>query len=233
MEKTDMTQDYLSLFAENKLTLIMSLPQNDPDLCRAAFDAGADAVKVHVNVTHRASGTAFGSLSEERSSLEAMLHKRTGPMGLMLGGSLEQVALDALAARDLPFSFHSVYAHHMPAFALGGGVPLMAACDGSYSLEEISRMPAMGCDVLEASVISGGEYGQMLSMRDLVRYRVLAEAVSVPVVVPTQRAIRPDEVGALIRAGIKGLMIGAVVTGTDRSSITQAVTAFRKAIDEV
>ena len=228
-----MQQDYLPLFSGKKLVLIMSLPKNDPDLCRAAFDAGADAVKVHVNVTHRASGTAFGSLSEERPALEAMLRKRTGPMGLMLGGSLEQVALDATAARGLPFSFHSVYAHHMPAFALGGGVPLMAACDGAYSLEEIRRMPALGCDVLEASVISGGEYGQMLSMRDLLRYGVLAEAVSVPVVVPTQRAVRPDEVGALIRTGVKGLMIGAVVTGTELSSISRAVSAFRKAIDEV
>lgn len=229
----NMTCDYLSLFSEKKLTLIMSLPRNDPDWCKAAFEAGADAVKVHINVTHRASGTVFGSLSEESHAFEAMLNQRSGPMGLVLGGSLEQAARDALAVRDLPFSFHSVYAHHMPAWALGSGVPLMAACDGSYSLDEISRMPALGCDVLEASVIPGNEYGQALSMRDLIRYSAISGAVSVPVVVPTQRAIRPDEVGALIRAGVKGLMIGAVVTGRDQASIARAVAAFRKAIDEV
>lgn len=228
-----MNQDYLSLLTENKLTLIMSLPRNNPDWCRAAFEAGADAVKVHINVAHRASGTVFGRLSDERPALEAMLKMRTGPMGIVLGGSLSEVGQDALEVRKLPFSFHSVYAHHVPAWALDSGVPLMAACDGTYSLEEIKRMPAMGCDVLEASVIPGGEYGQALSMRDLIRYRAIADAVSVPVVVPTQRAIRPDEVEALIRTGVKGLMIGAIVTGQEEASIARTVAAFRKAIDEV
>ena len=228
-----MNQEYLSMLTGKKLTLIMSLPRNNPDWCRAAFEAGADAVKVHINVAHRASGTVFGKLSDERPALEAMLKMRTGPMGLVLGGSLADVGLDALAARELPFSFYSVYAHHIPAWALSSGVPLMAACDGTYSLEEISRMPAMGCNVLEASVISGGEYGQGLSMRDLIRYNAIADAVSVPVVVPTQRAIRPDEVEALIRTGVKGLMIGAIVTGQEEASIARTVAAFRKAIDEV
>ena len=62
---------------------------------------------------------------------------------------------------------------------------------------------------------------------------MISQAVSVPVVVPTQRAILPEEVGALIQAGVKGLMIGAVVTGKEEASIAKAVAAFRKAIDEV
>lgn len=225
--------DYLNLFETKKLVLIMSLPRNDPALCQAAFDAGADAVKVHINVDHRASGTHFGRLEEERPVLETMLAHRTGPMGLVLGGSLEAVALDAPAVHELPFSFYSVYAHHLPAWGIGSSVPLMAACDGSYSLEEIRAMPACGTDVLEASVIPGAEYGQPLSQRDLLKYRMIAGSVDVPVVVPTQRAIRPEDVAALLRTGVKGLMIGAVVTGRDEASIRRAVGAFRNAIDGV
>ena len=225
--------EYLSMLSEKKLTLIMSLPHNDPRLCRAAFENGADAVKVHINVDHRASGTHFGRLAEERPALEEMLAHRTGPMGLVLGGSLEGAALDAKAACRLPFAFHSIYAHHMPAWALSLEKPLMAACDYSYSLDEIRAMPAAGTDVLEASVIPGAEYGQSLSMRDLMRYRLIAQAVDVPVVVPSQRAIRPDEVAALAETGVKGLMIGAVVTGREEASIAKAVAEFRKAIDEV
>ncbi len=227
-----MLNDYTKLFQEKKLTLIMSLPGNQPAWCKAAFEAGADAVKVHINVEHRASGVHFGRLAEEMPALEEMLDHRTGPMGLVLGGSLQQAALDASQAQELPFSFYSVYAHHMPAWALGGK-PLMAACDGTYSMEEISALPAMGASVVEASVIPGAEYGLPLSMRDLLRYRAIAGSVNVPVVVPTQRAIRPDEVEALIRAGVKGLMIGAVVTGKEEKTIAQAVAAFRKAIDRV
>ena len=225
--------DYLSLFETRKLVLIMSLPKNDPALCRAAFEAGADAVKVHINVEHRASGTHFGRLAEERPVLETMLEHRTGPMGLVLGGGLEAAASDAMEVSYLPFSFHSVYAHHMPAWAVGCGVPLMAACDGSYALDEIRAMPECGTDVLEASIVPGTEYGQPLSQRDLLKYRVIARNVSVPVVVPTQRAIRTEDVPALIRTGVRGLMIGAVVTGKEESSIARAVAAFRRAIDEV
>ena len=34
--------EFLKMLSEKKLTLIMSLPRNDPQLCAAAFEAGAD-----------------------------------------------------------------------------------------------------------------------------------------------------------------------------------------------
>ena len=225
--------EYLAMLKEKKLTLIMSLPANDPALCRAAFEAGADAVKVHINVDHRASGTHFGRLAEEREALETMLEGRHGPMGLVIGGSLEAAGLDAAEAAELPFAFHSVYAHHLPVWAPRGQAALMAACDSSYSMELIAGMGPLGVDVCEASVIPGNEYGQGLSLKDLLLYRQIAETAGIPVVIPTQRAIRPEEVSALIRCGVKGLMIGAVVTGKTEQTIAAAVTAFRKAIDEV
>ena len=61
--------DYLQLFETRKLVLIMSLPCNEPALCRAAFESGADAVKVHINVDHRAGGTHFGRLAEDAGAL--------------------------------------------------------------------------------------------------------------------------------------------------------------------
>ena len=107
--------DYLRLLNDNKLTLIMSLPENDPALCEAAFKAGADVVKVHINVEHRASGTRFGRLSEELPALRAMLDNRRGPMGLVPGGTLEDALLDLEAVKALPFSFYSLYAQNTPA----------------------------------------------------------------------------------------------------------------------
>ena len=55
----------------------------------------------------------------------------------------------------------------------------------------------------------------------------------IPVVVPTQRLIAPQDVPALVRAGVKGLMIGAVVTGRERDGIVRAIRAFKAAIAEV
>ena len=224
--------EYLALFERTKPVLIMSLPYNEPALCQAAFAAGADVVKVHLNVDHHASGTHFGSLAEERPRLEEMLAHRKGPMGVVPGADPENISRDLEALKQLPFSFCSVYAHHLPAYAVESPFALMAACDSTYTLDEIREMPAIGADVVEASIIPGGEYGQRLSMRDLLKYRAITRLVDVPVVVPTQRVILPEEVKQLVRAGVRGIMIGAVVTGKTEQGIAEAVRAFRRAIDE-
>ena len=225
--------DCLRLLNDKKLTLIMSLPQNDPALCEAAFKAGADVVKVHINVEHRASGTRFGRLSEELPALRAMLDNRRGPMGLVPGGTLEAALTDLDEAGHLPFSFYSLYAQNTPAALPLGDVPVMAACDSAWTLDEAAEMARCGVQILEASIVPGAEYGTRLTLRDLLHYSALARRAGIPVVVPTQRLITPDDVPALVRAGVKSLMIGAVVTGRDKDSICRAIRAFKAAIAEV
>lgn len=224
---------FVELLNQKKMTLVMSLPGNDPALCRAAFEEGADVVKVHINVEHRASGTHFGTLAEERKALEEMLADARGPMGLVPGASVEAAARDVQEASKLGFDFFSIYAHHMPIVTPPVSQTWMVACDGSYSPDEVAAMEAMGAGVVEASIMPGAEYGQPLCMRDLLRYRALVSATRLPVVVPTQRLIRPEEVCALGQTGVRGLMIGAVVTGRGEESIRKAVSAFRNAIDRM
>ena len=224
---------FADMLTHKKLTLIMSLPENQPALCRAAFEEGADVVKVHINVEHRASGTHFGSLEQERAVLEEMLEKAKGPMGLVPGASVETAMADLPAAAEMGFDFFSIYAHHMPVGIPVRGQTWMVACDGTYAPEEVSAMERMGAGVVEASIMPGSEYGQPLCMRDLLRYRALADRTSLPVVVPTQRLILPQQLQALGQTGVRGLMIGAVVTGRTEESIRRAVNAFRNAIDRM
>lgn len=221
------------LLSKKRLTLIMSLPANNPELCRAAFEEGADVVKVHINVSHKASGTHFGRLVEEKPSLEKMLELAKGPMGIVLGGSVANASLDAEEIRNLGFSFYSVYAHHVPVWVMPMDKELMAACDESYSMEEISCMKSLGVNVLEASIIPAAEYGSPLNLRDLLHYYSIVRISKLPVVVPTQRKIRTDEVEMLSKTGVKGLMIGAIVTGKTEDSIRRAVGEFREAIERL
>lgn len=223
--------EFLRLLNQDKPALIMSLPKNDPLLCAAAFEAGADVVKVHINVEHRASGNCFGRLAQERAALDTMLAAAKGPMGLVLGGTLEHARLDAQEAAAMGFDFFSLYAHHTPCMAFSERQVLMAACDGTYGYEEIEAMADMGAAVLEASIMPGTEYGQSLSLRDLLKYRAIVARTTLPVVVPTQRRILPADVPALVQTGIRGIMIGAVVTGDQEATIRESVSAFRKAID--
>ena len=225
--------EFVKLLQKEKPALIMSLPCNDPALSRAAFEAGADVVKVHINVEHRASGNGFGRLDQEKAALAQMLAEAKGSMGLVPGGSLEAASLDIRAASEMDFAFFSTYIHHMPVLNPAPRQAWMAACDGSYELWEIEKLAQAGAQVLEASVMPGAEYGQPLSMRDVVRYSAIAAHTSLPMVIPTQRFIRPQELPALRDAGMKGIMIGAVVTGRTEESIRSAAVAFRNAIDRM
>ena len=225
--------EFTKLFEKRRPVLIMSLPANDPALCRAAFEEGADVVKVHINVEHRASGTHFGRLAQEGQALRQMLSEAKGPMGLVPGASMEAVRMDIQEASEMGFAFFSTYIHHMPVLETPVPQAWMAACDGSYDLSEIKAVKRLGAQVLEASVMPGAEYGQPLSMRDVMRYSLIAEQTDLPMVVPTQRFIRPQELAALADAGMRGIMIGAVVTGRTEDSIRRGVAAFRNAIDRM
>ena len=50
------------------MDLVVSLPRNDVELATAAANAGANALKVHMNVAHRASGTHFGTYDYVREA---------------------------------------------------------------------------------------------------------------------------------------------------------------------
>ncbi|MFZ5827357.1 MAG: hypothetical protein ACOY94_23910 [Bacillota bacterium] len=215
------------------MSLLVSLPANAPDLARAAVEAGADALKVHLNVAHRASGTHFGSLAEERDRL-AEIRQIAGnlPLGLVAGGQLGVPAPEVVGAVALGFRTISMYAHHLPAAWLGlEGAEFMAAPDYTYTPEEIAALGRTPIALLEASVIHPEGYGQPLTVRDLAMYSLIAERVSQPVVVPSQRKILPEDVDALHRAGVRGVMIGAVVTGRTPESLYAATQAFRKAVN--
>lgn len=225
---------FKEMLLEGRFPLVMSLPANDPALARVAWDAGADVVKVHINVKHRASQTLFGGLDVERGPIEAMLADAGGPMGIVLGTACD-VAEGALPeAVSLGFDFLSLYGHHAtPAVMGAGGIDKMIAPDYSWADWEVAGLEAAGADVLEASVMDPDSYGQRLSVRELVRYRHLHELCGLPMVVPTQRAVRPSELPALREAGAAAIMIGAVVTGRDEAGIAAAVEAFRAEIDRM
>ena len=69
-----------------KFSLIVSLPSNDLELAKVALAGGADAIKVHCNVWHRASGHSFGTYEENREFLKELIQLCGDvPVGLMPG----------------------------------------------------------------------------------------------------------------------------------------------------
>jgi len=215
---------------ERPPVLIASLPRNDPALAAAALEGGADVVKVHININHRASQTRIGGLAEERPALEEILAMWRGrPVGIV-PGNLE--TLQAGEVAELPkmgFSFCSLYLHDAP---LG----LLPPCDRLERMLALSHAdpPALagaldGLDlqICEVSIMAPDTYGQPLTFHDLARYAALRRLTQRPLVVPSQHRIPPQACRDLSAIGIEGIMLGTIVCGATPQSWRQAFREFQ------
>lgn len=227
---------FKKLINSNKFSLVVSLPSNDLDLARAALDGGADAVKVHCNVWHRASGHTFGTYAENKQFL-ADLIKLCGkvPVGLVPGADEAFISVEErLELEEMGLGFFSAYSHHLPCHMMESKkLDKMVAIDFSYNQNTLDAIKNSKIDVLECSVQHGENYGTNLNYADILRYADIAEKTKKPCLIPTQRKILPSEVKHLYEAGCKAIMIGAIVMGKEPNAEACRVTtkSFRDAVD--
>lgn len=222
------------LLTDKEFLLFVSLPSNDLRLAEAAVKGGADVIKVHINVEHRASGNSFGSLAENANFLSQLVNL-TGerPVGVVAGDAVRKVTekdIDRLI--DLGIDFISLYAHHTPPWLLQKSIETMIAISSENSSDYVKGFEALNVNAMEASIIPAKGYGDPLSLHDLLVYEHLVKSCSSPVIVPTQRKVGIKDVKSLMDVGVKGLMIGAIVTGVEPDSVYEATHAFRSKIDE-
>ena len=225
------------------MELIVSLPRNDVALAKAAAGAGADALKVHMNVLHEASSTRFGSFAEEAPAVREILGAVKCAVGLMPGGAPDALPTreELLSLEPAGLNFLDIYAHNMPLWFIDLPYRLIVALssfDGfvepPYYTTHFHWPPESQRNriaMCEASIFTHEEYGAPFTFADYRRLRVLQEYVDVPLVVPTQKAITPEDAQWLKRTGTGALMIGAVVTGLTAESIARATAEYRRAID--
>lgn len=218
---------------KDKFTLIVSLPKNSVKLAKAAEEGGADFLKIHLNVLHRASKTKFGSFLEEKNRIKKILNDVKIPVGIMPGEKVVASFSEMMELEQMGIYFFDIYIQNCPATFLKLKMKKIFAVDYSFNLGYIYFLNKLGMDALEASIIQPLEYGKNLSIDDLTKYKLLASLCKKDVIVPTQRKILPEEIPLLKKIGVSGIMIGAIVTGTDVESIKDATTKFRNAIDEI
>lgn len=222
-------------------TLLVSLPANSLDLAKAAIAGGAEGLKVHINLHHAAADFGFGPWEQEAPAIERICEMGV-PVG-MVPGTAECICTTAEfhSIANAGIDFVDAYLADMPAWMLDNAedVHIMAAVSASdlppsgfpEGLQNLSQVR-----MVEASILQHDDYGKPLCVRDLKNYAYLTDLmqlVNVPVIVPTQRAIRPDEVASLHKVGVRGILIGAIVTGSDPASIEKITRQFRDAVEEL
>ncbi len=210
--------------------LVVSLPRNDVQFAEAAQAGGADAVKVHINVHHHASGTVFGSLQKEQEALEAIVQVGL-PVGIVPGAEAAMASPDDMQKLDeMGIDFFDAYVHQMPAAMLQMETQMSRMIALSYRQRgtDFSLGPCVAwCDLIEASIIQPDGYGLPLTVADLCDYAAICTVYpDIPVLVPTQRRLRPDELPILTNCGIRGIIIGAVITGDEPATVKQTTRQF-------
>lgn len=211
--------------------LLVSLPRNDPGLAERAADAGADGLKVHINVTHRASGTSFGSLDAELEALKEILALGL-PTGLVIGAHDVMDSDDHRAARDLGFDYFDAYATDAPASYVtdcGLVTPMLGLGPGDGAAQA-AALVARGVRALQLSTLDSDRYGSPLSMDTLARLSSVVDAVDVPVVLPSQHRLSPADVEVVVAAGASAILLGAVVTGTGAGPFAYRIAQFAAAV---
>lgn len=220
--------------------LLVSLPANDVDLAMAARDAGAQGLKVHINIQHAAAGVQFGSLAEERAAIERIVALGM-PVGIVPGDASRMASQEELARLpEVGLDFMDVYLQAMPACLLHDPVlPLMAAV-GSADMLQVERLKSVNglptIQMIEASIIPHDGYGNPLSASDLADYTTLMRLLGdrgLPVMVPTQRRIALADLPALAATGVRALLIGAIVTGHTAPEISAVTRQYREALDRL
>jgi len=218
---------------KNGMGLIVSIPENSAEMARAAFEAGADAIKVHANVEHKASGNIFPSVEEQRELFTEIIKIADGrPVGLVPGDDAEKITGEEIKiAEELGFEFLSVYAHHAPIDILKeSNLTTVIAFNDDYDLDQLINLESLDIDAVEASLVSKDQYFKPLTYDNLLNYNKLRNNTELPIVVPTQKKIKPSEIKYIKEIGIDFIMIGAVVTGKSVEGVKKTTSEFKKEI---
>ncbi|MEK7376980.1 MAG: hypothetical protein AABZ57_07485, partial [Candidatus Margulisiibacteriota bacterium] len=151
----------LDLFEKNKLTLIVSLPDNDVEFAKAAVAGGADALKVHCNIQHKASGVTFGTFAQEKDRFEKIIKSSKIPVGIVPGAQIKPSQEDMKEAVKMGFDFFDMNVDDIPAFMLGlKNITKIAAVDGKQSMDKVVHLRAAHIEGLEAAIVPYLGYGQ-------------------------------------------------------------------------
>ncbi len=208
--------------------VIVSLARHDLDLARAAIGAGAFAIKVHLNAYHRATGTTFGSFSDERPFFEQLATLGV-PLLVMAGQEKVPSAEEMDALADLGFEGFNIYFSEMQPHLLQSRLRPMPALGEKSTDEDLRNILDIPGVMMEASVASFEDYGKPLNEKDIARYRDITAKAGIPVIAPSQKRFTAEDMPRLKEVGIAAPLLGVIVTGTTPSSMEAAVRPIAEA----
>ncbi|MFH1684652.1 MAG: hypothetical protein ABIA67_07220 [Candidatus Margulisiibacteriota bacterium] len=218
----------VDLLKKNKMTLIVALPKNDPELVQAAIAGGADALQLHLNVK------GIGDFNQEKAKLEEIIRLANIPVGIVPGNKKQATEKEVNEIIAMGFDFINIKRESLPPYYSAiKGVAKVMGLGNRFTIDLVLGIGEHGADVLDAAIIPASEQGKNLVVGDLQNYISIVVSAGIPVIIPTQRSIRPSEVAIISDTEARGLMLTPVVTGTSAKHIEKSVREFRVAVDDL
>lgn len=203
------------LLNSNQFHIIVSLPKNNLALAESVFEIGkVSAIKMHLNVEHRASGNIFGSWEEEKNLIKEVIKKSNCEVGIMPGTKEKMISEpDYEEIKASGISFLDCYNYDLPNWLIENDIPVMSALGKDFTLDEIDFINQSKVSYIEASIIKPEDYGKDLDQTDLKRYETIVKATSKPIFVPSQKKLTPQDIVTLKNIGISGVLLGVISLG--------------------
>jgi len=122
---------------------------------------------VHIHVHHDASGTHFGTLAQEKASLEEILGLAL-PTGIVIGAGNDIATPDEIGGIESDgFSGYRCLWKIFSAWMWRTqGMARMVAIGENYTVKEVKKLETLGMDILEAAVVPATGYGAPLMLPD-------------------------------------------------------------------
>ena len=204
----------LEMLSKNKMTLIVQLPENDLEMARAAEAAGADALAIN------------------RGENQAEILKEAKiPVGIDLS-SKEKLNETEIKTCE-KFDFINFHFDSLAAVAKRIKSGRIIALSNDYTLDKIIGVERIGAQAIDAAIVPLSQGPRELIVGDLQNYIAIAISSGLPVIIPTQRAVKPSEVAIIADTGAKGLLLTRVVLGDSVKSLEKAIKEYRLAVDDL
>lgn len=218
----------ISLLNENKMTLMVALPKNDPEMAEAAIAGGADALQLHINLSY------YKTFYEEKENLEKIVKDSVIPVGIVPGQAVHADEDEMKEIKKLGFDFFNIDADFVPPFMVElKGISRILALNSKYTLDTLMQSLAKKPEAIDVAIVPAAGKGRNLIIGDLQHYISIVLSSGIPVIIPTQRQIRPSEVAIISDTGAKGLILTSMVLGDVPEKIEKTVKEFRAAIDDL
>ncbi len=221
------------LFKNSDFSLIVSIPENSVEYATLAEENGADAVKLHANVKHRVTGKLHETWNNVKPIAKEIINKLNMPVGIVPGADLMATEDEINDMNVVGLSFFDVYIEQAPLYMLKSNMHRMLALNYTFDFSFTSYIKYLKPDSLEISIVNPDLYGKRLTAEDLLRYSKIINDIDCPAFVPTQKRIIPEEIQLLKDIGVSGIIIGPVVTGTNKEEFSKNVKKFSKAIQNL